>query len=587
MKKSNYALFFGVIAIFLLAIIGGFYYLTQGTAFAGSDFIPIYPERQFIDLRCSSENGTTCFAKNAFYNYANPNWINNYGTDFSDGNPSVVWEKGSGITTFRGANIETNQSVLRITNAEFKITHDFRGQRARFQFKNGADSLGLFVGNDLEGYYTIGSTTTFRDNLQGIGGGTPTNYLLEIEPSELNSSIFTLFVNGDQIAFDANRLNFQIRDDRPLYIMVRDMSRLGNRDLWINEVSYLPMYSCSLVGNEKLGIESFQGGVTIDKFSGRFEMKRFCMQHPVIRTNNLAQGSDQIVEPLILLNQGKKVTIPQEETWTIPYVFDGANVQTKCDFEKEAIGSNGSCQSINGVALIAGKGAAINEATGIITITPPLSENCPTGYNLRKTQNGSLICEIYLPVDQLCSPLTLTKTESGSYCEAKSFLKCPDGFDAVTISTNPLQFSCEKVTSSVSEIVDSLVPKAVRSLLPEWTQPSIPEAITSNVSSEAKPSVSEAVRSLLPEWAQPSIPEAITSNVSSEAKTSVPQVTLPLAEVATPIADVVGKTTSVITGSQDKSVNIIIGGIVLIVLIVALIAGVATYYSVRKKKGKR
>ena len=227
------------------------------------------------------------------------------------------------------------------------------------------------------------------------------------------------------------------------------------------------------------------------------------------------------------------MTIPQEETWTIPYVFDGANVQTKCDFEKEAIGSNGSCQSINGVALIAGKGAAINEATGIITITPPLSENCPTGYNLRKTQNGSLICEIYLPVDQLCSPLTLTRTESGSYCEAKSFLKCPDGFDAVTISTNPLQFSCEKVTSSVSEIVDSLVPKAVRSLLPEWTQPSIPEAITSNVSSEAKPSVSEAVRHCCG-MGSTKYSRSYYSNVSSEAETSVPRLLFPLRKLLLP-----------------------------------------------------
>ena len=419
-RRSGLPIFLLLTLFLLLAVFSAFYY-TQQTAFAGDEFIDVFPERQILSQQCKDvDYGELCTAKNLEWRketrqvgdinpgasiYSLFGFKRNTEMVGASADPALYDEQGSALYAY---DLRSNRVGKAIT-----ITHDFRGQRVRVEGTTHAGDVGapaVYIGSQKAcDFPSVGL------NLGGILDDTPKNFLLEIEPSELNSSQMKTVCNGKSLG------NTNLADNESVTL---GFSTARNGELFLRRIAYLPLFSCKLANNEKLGIESFQGGQLIDKFSGRYEMKRFCLQHPIVRTNSKAQGSDQIIEPLILLNQGKKIQIPQDETWTILYVFDGKNVQTKCDFEKEAIDQNLKCEPINGVVQLGCIGGFIDEQRNICVTTPPQNEKaCPIGASLERTENGTIRCVTYLPVDQICSPLTLKKVGASSTCEPKDFLK--------------------------------------------------------------------------------------------------------------------------------------------------------------------
>ena len=436
---------FIVIIVSLIIITSAGLYLVKQTGFVGDEFIDVFPERTMIEEKCvSTTSSKECISKNL--KYIIDDKIMN---DINPIHRSVKFENVSLETSSGVSNVQEG-IFLHLQGASATITHDFRGQRTKIL----GTTIGGFSLGDGSHQVIVSDqrVCNFGDiglNLANIRSTQPTNFVLEIEPSELNSSQYKIFCNGVQFG----RV-FNIKDTEVL-----NVNFVTTGHLYLRRVSYLPAFSCKLVGDEKLGIESFTGGRVIDKFSGRFEMKRFCLQQPIIRTNQRTSGSDQITEPLLLLNQGKRIEIPGEETWTIVYVFDGKNVQTKCDFEREAINKDLKCESVNGIVQL-GCDGFIDEKRNVCVTTPSQGEkNCGIGQAIELTENGSIRCTSYKPVDQICSPLSLKKTANDSVCEPKESFTCPIGYEVRVIANK--QYSCEKTL--LNEIVNVPLSKVTNS----------------------------------------------------------------------------------------------------------------------------
>ena len=454
--KDEKFLFVLVVVIVAVLAVGAIkFFIPSQTSFVGSPYIPIFPKGQLVNEQCTiTPEGKDCTAQDLHWiiNPKTPSDIDNGGRGRYVAFENITLETGFGVSNAQSGNFLHIAGV----NSPTTITHDFRGQFGRVALTavGGIDVGGLgahkiYVASELCNSGDIGK------NLANVGSTQPANLLLEIVPNSLNSSQYKIFCNG----VESNGVH-QIKDTESLTVQF-----FTTGHLYIREASYLPMYSCAVVGDEKLAIETFEGGKTIDKYSGRYEMKRFCLNHGVIRVNADAQGSDEAPEPLVLLNEGKQITIPQRETWTILYVIDGKNVPTKCDFTNEAIGKNGECQPINGVVQIC-TGGAYDVKLGTCTTTPPQNGNaCVVGETIVKLPNGSISCVSYPPVDQLCNSLSLVKTANGSGCAMREEAKCKAGYTLTVVSTDPIQYSCEKSVgvSKATEAITSIIPESVTS----------------------------------------------------------------------------------------------------------------------------
>jgi len=198
----------------------------------------------------------------------------------------------------------------------------------------------------------------------------------------------------------------------------------------IHSISYKPQYGCVQSSQELLGVETFNAGTIISKFSTRYAVTRFCYEHLPIITKQSGSTIDKEIMPLLI--QGGEYTVKSDETVTLFYVFyNDGSIPMACTDEFYDIDNN-RCTDLTGVVMFCSEGT-FSPDIGACVITPEQKILCPEG---GRYDTAQAICIWNPPIQAVC--------EIGDYnsvtgkCEVPTVLgECEEGI------YNPLSKFCE------------------------------------------------------------------------------------------------------------------------------------------------
>lgn len=215
--------------------------------------------------------------------------------------------------------------------------------------------------------------------------------------------------------------------------------------IFISDVLYKIPLSCELAPGELLAVESFAGPKTLTVESFRYPVSHFCIDHEVVRTG--PGGSDETAEPYLDWIAGKSVSIPEDQTWSVYYIFDNSQnlVPTMCNLDQVYNLQTEGCTDITGVVQVCSEGIW-DAVSGTCAVTIGATEVCEAGGVWNEDNRR---CEVTLPSSGVCPENTTLNAgvceyvpETVSICENGRFdvelLKC--------VFNPPIQEVCSEGT---------------------------------------------------------------------------------------------------------------------------------------------
>ncbi|MHA1835251.1 MAG: hypothetical protein ACTSV7_14850 [Candidatus Baldrarchaeia archaeon] len=202
----------------------------------------------------------------------------------------------------------------------------------------------------------------------------------------------------------------------------------GQRNIEIGEIPdelHVRTYTCPLVDERMIFMETFAGGKEVNQYSFRYPVNFFCKVHPVIittadgRTYKRAEIYDRIVA-------GETLTIPEDETWTFFYV-GYANQQLPLVCKEGALRISEDkieCVVQPGVVHVCSEGQ-FDPVRGLCVIQPESRAVCESGYYDAEKK----VCIWHPPLQAVCEK-GLYNPDTG-FCEwkPKTIVECEGNYD--------------------------------------------------------------------------------------------------------------------------------------------------------------
>jgi len=216
--------------------------------------------------------------------------------------------------------------------------------------------------------------------------------------------------------------------------------------------------SCGFGPNDLLASQTFAGGSSfniVDFYSSQYPIKKLCAGLPTIITRPTGTDSDTFNTVYQQLVSGAQVVVPNDQTYTIFYVFDNSDglVSTACDVEQDVFNINeGQCVPRGGIVNVCSQGQ-LSEKNGVISCVVENQPVCNLGV-LLQDDNGNYYCKYTPPLEQICERGTLDVT-TGT-CLAPLSLVCPEGSTKLTNSDGSL--SCISYIEQTVEIISGECP---------------------------------------------------------------------------------------------------------------------------------
>ncbi len=249
-------------------------------------------------------------------------------------------------------------------------------------------------------------------------------------------------LNPNELYVNQRLVNSDCRDNH--LVFYQDGNHISDK-VTIKQILVRKQLSCRLREGEFWAVETLSGEAltSLDHFDTRYAVSGYCPTTPVIFTKKIINeetgqtelGVDFEYDLYDRLNSGETINLKElgVESVIIQYKFlnekpDGSHIfEIPCMWETELLDANtNKCTSRSGTVLVAGKGSVVDVPNSQIISTPEPFESCPEDTITKRLENGTLICEKFLPIRQICESGTLELGEDGNYfCEAPIFTECP------------------------------------------------------------------------------------------------------------------------------------------------------------------
>ncbi len=269
-----------------------------------------------------------------------------------------------------------------------ETSEDFRGRDIKISATSHncwvTPSGGVFGGTST---ITVGNKVITFGASCSRSSSVSTSRFIEVFSSKLDSNQADLFVDGSFV----QTLNFAGMSKVPVRFTT------SAQNLEIKFFGFKIPFSCEQSGEELLGLESFVGGRTLSITDLRFQPTKFCLDHPAIITSEDESGSTSTAEIYQRLSQGEVLNIPQEQTWTVFYIFyNDGSIPQSCpdefyDVEKE------KCIDLTGIVQFCSEGT-FDPNSGTCTVTPEVRFVCEIGRFDEKQQ----VCIFNPPNQAVC-----------------------------------------------------------------------------------------------------------------------------------------------------------------------------------------
>lgn len=331
-------------------------------------------------------------------------------------------------------NVEVFKSRKAVSGTQADVIHfnkDFWGQDIRMPIMTARDSMAISYGDFEHGnFITLDffarsiSAVPSTDTMSSVSG------LFEVIVDPTTPTLHEVFWNDESVIVldipSSNRVSLSVGNQ-------------GGDGVFIDRVNFEPPFGCTVLPGELLVKESFAGGQSIDLFSTRYPVMRFCEQNPVILVDQESQGSDTSLKPYKRLVAGEQVDIPSNQVWEVSYIMRNVDAEGNSIFGFTCAGNEllnlitGECEPQIGIVQVCSEGTYDPERHLCIT-EPELG--CPGGV----IENGK--CTVYLPVEQVCEEGTFN--EDTGECMA-AWNECPLGYSRIELGDG--EFRCDSELS--------------------------------------------------------------------------------------------------------------------------------------------
>jgi len=334
-------------------------------------------------------------------------------------------------------------------HAPFLIKRDFYANDVKINFKVGGSPnrvLRFYVNDNV--VYDFDTGTIGTNKLSHIMS-------FEIKSGDLNPNELAILLNGnllDYITISGNEKTISWGDKSFSGKLLVSMS--SNSDFFIKNVLYKVPFACGIPDDHMLAMETFGSGSEVDIFSTRYEVKRFCLDHPVIRTSSEYSGSDTTAEPYLQWIKGKSLTVPDGETWTMFYIFDNSDgdVLTVCNIDESYNVDKERCENEVGIVNLCSEGV-YDSTIGACAVTGVDTE---CSFGRLELRDGLKRCIYNPPVDQVCEAGTFNP--STGTCQALNSFVCPVGYDRKVVDGQTVCTTTLKEFETVYVEVASTLP---------------------------------------------------------------------------------------------------------------------------------
>ena len=217
--------------------------------------------------------------------------------------------------------------------------------------------------------------------------------LFEITPSVINPSIISVAVKGISAG------TFDITGWPAVYLSATVTPgdfRTGPSKITLNNPRYQPLLSCVKEPDELLALESFSAGQELGIYSTRYAVQKFCLAHPVIVTS--PTGSGTTAEPYQTWVEGRTLTVPQDQTWTVFYILkNDGSLPVTCGEDAYDVKLQ-KCTKVSGIIQICSQGQ-FDPALGVCVVQPESINICPEGGRYDVSLN---LCVFSPPIQMIC-----------------------------------------------------------------------------------------------------------------------------------------------------------------------------------------
>lgn len=136
----------------------------------------------------------------------------------------------------------------------------------------------------------------------------------------------------------------------------------------IFSLDYRMPFGCELQPGEFLVYELVESNQAFGLLSSALPIQKFCLEHPVIIFDQIAQGTTQTAEPYTKLAKGEAVSIPANQVWGIFYVArNDGNIPASCDPTSDYYNVElGICTQATGLATVCA--GTLDPVTGICSL---------------------------------------------------------------------------------------------------------------------------------------------------------------------------------------------------------------------------
>ena len=288
----------------------------------------------------------------------------------------------------------------------------------------------------------------------GEGNSFDYKFTFEVIPSETRPDLYTAYLNGIKTNI------FEVTDmsEAKLLIEVRGAGNYYNFDIHhiFTNVRFQKLFGCQFEPGELLAMESFGANQDVSLFSTRYEVQRFCLDHPAILTDASEGGSTASTEILRELNNGKVISTTDDQTLTLFYILKNDGSITASCAEKAYDVNTQQCVTPQGIVQICSQGV-FDPNTGTCVVTPGVEQLCPEGGRF----DAQLAkCVYNPPIQYICDGLGTYSAIIGKCEYSLEGATCPSGTTkegSVCVSAPIAQILCPAYYA-----YDSLDKKCVR-----------------------------------------------------------------------------------------------------------------------------
>jgi len=282
-----------------------------------------------------------------------------------------------------------------------KVSDDVRSQSIAF----------LSLNNNR---ITLSSRTDY-----GVVSALGDSFAIELKSSKLDYNIVYVFINGEHketIDLAGEELKIAI----------------SGLDVRLSEIKFKVPFNCKIPENHFLGFETFSSK-QVSLYSMTYAVKSYCLDHPVIITSATEKGSTATAEPYQKFVQGETLYIPEDQTWTIFYVFENdGTIPVVCKLGDAYDVKRGMCTNVTGIVHICSEGQ-FDPSLGLCVVQAKSKIICDAGrYDIAQD-----VCIYNPPIQNICEKGTFIP-ETGK-CEYKPDTEAQCG----DYTYNPLRDICE------------------------------------------------------------------------------------------------------------------------------------------------